>query len=106
MLNSEQNILYVFPGQGSQYCGMGGDLYQEHAAVRKIYDQASMALGYDVAELSFSDPQDQLNLTRFTQPALLTHSVACLEAFRDLTDDRLILGERRNHVRRKHRQHT
>ena len=89
MLSSEQNILYVFPGQGSQYRGMGGDLYQEHAAVRKIYDQASMVLGYDVAELSFSDPQDQLNQTRFTQPALLTHSVACLEAFRDLTDDRL-----------------
>ena len=46
-------------------------------------------LGYDIAELSFNDPQDQLNLTRFTQPALLTHSIACLEVFRELTDDRL-----------------
>ncbi len=86
---SEKNILFVFPGQGSQYSGMGGDLYQEYATVRNVYDQASDVLDYDVAELSFSDRKDQLNLTRFTQPALLTHSIACLQAFRDLTDDRL-----------------
>ncbi len=84
-----QDILYVFPGQGSQYKGMGGDLYHEYAAAKKIYDKASSVLGYDVVELSFNDPEDQLNQTRFTQPALLTHSIACLEVFRDLTDDRL-----------------
>jgi len=86
---NEQHILYVFPGQGSQYRGMGGDLCDEYATAKKVYDQASDVLGYDVAELSFLDPKDQLNLTRFTQPALLTHSIACLEVFRDLTDDRL-----------------
>ncbi len=85
MLSSDQKILFVFPGQGSQYKGMGGDLYKEYETVRKVYRQASEVLGYDVAELSFDDPQDQLNLTRFTQPALLTHSIACLEVFRDLT---------------------
>ena len=89
MLASEQNILYVFPGQGSQYRGMGSDLHQEHATARKVYDQASDVLGYDIAELSFRDPDEQINLTRFTQPALLTHSIACLEVFRDLTDDSL-----------------
>lgn len=89
MQTSEQKILFVFPGQGSQYKGMGGDLYQEYATARKVYTQASEVLGYDVAELSFEDPQEQLNLTRFTQPALLTHSIACLEVFRELTDDRL-----------------
>jgi [acyl-carrier-protein] S-malonyltransferase len=89
VLASEKNILFVFPGQGSQYPGMGSDLYQEYAAVRKVYEQASNVLAYDVAELSFNDPDEQINLTRFTQPALLTHSIACLEAFRDLTDDRL-----------------
>jgi [acyl-carrier-protein] S-malonyltransferase len=89
MLTNEQSILYVFPGQGSQYPGMGSDLCNEYATAKKIYDQAGEVLGYDVAELSFRDPQDQLNLTRFTQPALLTHSIACLEVFRDLTDDRL-----------------
>ncbi len=89
MLDCEQHILYVFPGQGSQYKGMGSDLYHEYATARRVYEQASGVLGYDVAELSFSDPEEQLNLTRFTQPALLTHSIACLEVFRDLTDDRL-----------------
>ena len=89
MLAYEQNILYVFPGQGSQYIGMGGDLYNEYAIARKIYGQASEVLGYDVAEQSFNDPRDQLHQTRFTQPALLTHSIACLEVFRDLTGDRL-----------------
>jgi [acyl-carrier-protein] S-malonyltransferase len=89
VLVNEQNILYVFPGQGSQYVGMGSDIHQEYAAARKVYEQASDVLGYDVAELSFSDPEDQLNLTRYTQPALLTHSIACLEVFRELTDDRL-----------------
>ena len=89
MPGDTQNLLYVFPGQGSQYSGMGSDLYQEYATVRAVYDQASEVLGFDVAELSFKDPKEQLNLTRFTQPALLTHSIACLQAFRDLTDDRL-----------------
>jgi [acyl-carrier-protein] S-malonyltransferase len=68
---------------------MGSDLHKEYAVVRKIYETAGDALGYDVAELSFKDPQDQLNLTQYTQPALLTHSIACLEVFRELTDDRL-----------------
>jgi len=86
---SEQHVLYVFPGQGSQYRGMGSDLCQEYAIARRVYEQAGDALGYDIAELSFNDPEEQLNLTRFTQPALLTHSIACLEVFRDLTEDRL-----------------
>jgi len=89
VLTNEQNILFVFPGQGSQYKGMGGDLFKEYEVARKVYTQASEALGYDVAELSFEDPQEQLNLTRFTQPALLTHSIACLEVFRELTDNRV-----------------
>ena len=89
MRSSEQPILYVFPGQGSQYKGMGSDLCQEYATARTIYQKASGVLGYDVAELSFNDPEERLNRTRFTQPALLTHSIACLEVFRDLTDDRL-----------------
>ncbi len=89
MLTNEQNILFVFPGQGSQYKGMGGDLYNEYETARKVYTQASETLGYDIAELSFEDPQEQLNLTRYTQPALLTHSIACLEVFRELTDNRV-----------------
>jgi [acyl-carrier-protein] S-malonyltransferase len=86
---SEQNILFVFPGQGSQYVGMGGDLFNEYATARRVYAQASDVLGYDIAELCFKDPEDKLNLTRYTQPALLTHSYACLEVFRELTENQL-----------------
>ncbi len=86
---SEQNILFVFPGQGSQYKGIGSDIYQEYATARRIYALASNVLGYDIAELSFHDPEDQINLTRFTQPVLLTHSIACLEVFRELTEGSL-----------------
>ena len=76
MSESAQNVLFVFPGQGSQYQGIGSDIHDEYEVARKIYAQASDVLGYDIAELSFRDPDEQLNLTRFTQPALLTHSIA------------------------------
>jgi [acyl-carrier-protein] S-malonyltransferase len=89
MRDYDQHVFFVFPGQGSQYAGMGSDICQEYAVARDVYARASEVLGYDIAELSFKDPEDKLNLTRFTQPALLTHSCACLEVFRELTDDRL-----------------
>jgi [acyl-carrier-protein] S-malonyltransferase len=84
MSSFNNNVLYVFPGQGSQYKGMGFDLYQEFQTARRVYGEASDVLGYDVAELSFSDPDEQLNLTKYTQPALLTHQIACLEVFKEL----------------------
>lgn len=89
MSDTAQHVLFLFPGQGSQYRGMGSDLHAEYATARKVYMQASEVLGYDLAELAFNDPDDQLNLTRYTQPAILTHSIACLEVFRELTDGRL-----------------
>lgn len=88
MTDSQRKILFVFPGQGSQYPGMGSDLCRDFAVARNIYDRAGEVLGYDISELSFEDPDGQLNLTRFTQPALLTHAVACWEVFRDLTGNR------------------
>ena len=85
----EKKILYVFPGQGSQYRGMGSDLVEAFPVAREIYARASAIVGYDMTELSFRDPREELNLTRFTQPALLTHEVACLESFRSLVGDRV-----------------
>ncbi|MBT8081108.1 MAG: ACP S-malonyltransferase [Gammaproteobacteria bacterium] len=78
------STLFIFPGQGAQYPGMGKDLYEKYDLARKIYDRASDVLGFDIVDLSFNDPGGELNLTRFTQPALLTHQVACLEVFREL----------------------
>jgi [acyl-carrier-protein] S-malonyltransferase len=87
-------VLYVFPGQGSQYRGMGSDLVEAFPVAKELYARASAIVGYDMAELSFRDPRDELNKTRFTQPALLTHEIACLECFRSLVGDRVrpVLG--------------
>jgi [acyl-carrier-protein] S-malonyltransferase len=81
------NILYVFPGQGSQYAGMGKDLCEAFDTAARIYVQANEVLGYDIRDMSFNNPGDELNLTRNTQPALLTHHIACLEVFREKTGD-------------------
>jgi [acyl-carrier-protein] S-malonyltransferase len=66
----------VFPGQGSQSVGMGRALYDAHPPVRKVYEEAAAILGYDIAALCFDGPADRLNLTEYTQPALLTASIA------------------------------
>ena len=73
-------IGFVFPGQGSQYVGMGKDLCGNIEEARNIYAAASEALGYDVAELSFNGPEEELNKTYRTQPCLLATSVAALTA--------------------------
>ncbi len=79
--------LFIFPGQGSQYPGMGKDICDSFDVAKQVYDRASTVLGFDIADLSFNNPKDELNLTRFTQPALLTHHIACLEVYKSLGGD-------------------
>src|SRR5690606_40016641 len=74
-------------GQGSQYAGMGSDLVEEFPAAREVYERASEVVKYDMQELSFRDPRGELDQTRFTQPALLTHEYACLTALRSIAGD-------------------
>jgi [acyl-carrier-protein] S-malonyltransferase len=69
-------IAFVFPGQGSQHVGMGKDLWEHSDEVKALYAEASEALGYDLKELSFNGPKEELNKTFQTQPALLTASIA------------------------------
>ena len=75
------DIALVFPGQGSQSVGMGRAFYDAVPEVRTVYEEAAEILGYDVAELCFGGPADRLNATEYTQPALLTASIAALMAF-------------------------
>lgn len=69
-------ITFVFPGQGTQRIGMGRELWENFEEVKCLYDDASEALGYDVKELSFNGPQEELNKTYKTQPSILTASTA------------------------------
>ena len=69
-----------FPGQASQYVGMGKDLHEAYPEVRKLYELASEEMGVDIARLSFEGPVEELKRTRFTQPAILLHSLAVLTA--------------------------
>lgn len=74
---------YVFPGQGSQYVGMGKDLYDNFAAARSVFDEANNVLGFDLKKLCFEGPEDELKVTSNTQPAILTVSVACWEVLHE-----------------------
>tara|TARA_B100000686_G_scaffold340628_1_gene416602 strand:- start:1654 stop:2586 length:933 start_codon:yes stop_codon:yes gene_type:complete len=73
----------LFPGQGSQYVGMGKEFYEDFPIARKMYDEAAEILGVDIASLSFNGPADTLNLTENTQPAILAHSIIALKTLGD-----------------------
>ena len=71
-------IAYLFPGQGSQAVGMGQDFFDRSSLARELYGQADAILGYPISRISFEGPEDELRLTRNTQPALLIAGViAC-----------------------------
>jgi len=74
---------HLFPGQGSQYVGMGRDLYDASPVARAVFDQADAILGTALSRLCFEGPADQLNDTANTQPAVLVTSVAALRALEE-----------------------
>jgi len=69
-------LAFVFPGQGSQYVGMGKELVEKYSIAQKIFDEASESMGYDMKKLCFEGPEEELIKTENTQPAILTVSIA------------------------------
>jgi [acyl-carrier-protein] S-malonyltransferase len=74
---------WLFPGQGAQFVGMGAELLQTSAAARNVFERASATLGESLARLVLEGPEAELTLTANAQPALVTTSIATLEAIRE-----------------------
>ena len=74
-----KSIAFIFPGQGSQYVGMGRELFENFSVARQIFEEADDSLHFSVSGLCFKGPEEALKLTENTQPAVLTTSVAALK---------------------------
>lgn len=73
-------IAFIFPGQGAQVCGMGQDFYEQTETGKRIFDKASEILGFSMTELCF-EKNDRLDITEYTQPAMVTASIAMMKVF-------------------------
>jgi len=90
-----KKIALVFPGQGSQYVGMGKDLYDRFKLVRDVYDEAGSVVGYDMADKCFKKPligsklmhRADLDKTKYTQPAVFVTGYACYKIFEEMCRD-------------------
>ena len=75
-----RQLAFLFPGQGSQYPGMGKDLADNFPAAQQVFEEADEALGFSISRMCFDGPAETLQLTENTQPAILTVSIAALRA--------------------------
>jgi [acyl-carrier-protein] S-malonyltransferase len=74
---------YIFPGQGSQYVGMGKDLYEGSAAAKSLFDKADEVLGFSISSICFYGPEEELKQTKNTQPAIFLHSIVTFDLIKD-----------------------
>jgi len=81
----------VFPGQGSQFVGMGKDLYEGRKEIKDLMNSANDILGFDILSIMFNGTPEELQQTKVTQPAIFIHSVACARAI-DTTGSQMVAG--------------
>lgn len=78
---------YVFPGQGSQFSGMGKDLYESNAQAKELFEQANNILGFRITDTMFNGTDEELKQTKITQPAIFLHSVVLATTIKDFKPD-------------------
>lgn len=78
---------YVFPGQGSQFSGMGKDLYENNSVAKELFEKANAVLGFDIAKIMFEGSDEELKQTKVTQPAVFLHSVILAKTQADFKPD-------------------
>jgi [acyl-carrier-protein] S-malonyltransferase len=88
-----KSVTLIFPGQGSQYVGMGTSL-KAIEICKDTFEAADKALGFDLSELCTKGPEEKLKLTEFTQPAIVTHSIALFRRLKQILDEKNIKIDR------------
>ena len=82
----------IFPGQGAQFIGMGKDLYEQHASVKTLFEQANDILGFRISDLMFSGTEEELRRTDVTQPAIFIHSIAIAQLMESTKNPNMVAG--------------
>lgn len=83
---------YIFPGQGSQFPGMGKDLYEQSELAREMFHQANEILGFDITNVMFNGTEEELKQTKVTQPAIFLHSVIMAKMMGDTFQPDMVAG--------------
>ena len=81
---------YVFPGQGSQFPGMGKDMYQNNAFAKKLFEQANELLGFRISDVMFNGDEKSLRQTNVTQPAVFIHSVIAYKGIENVRPEAIL----------------
>ncbi len=83
---------YIFPGQGSQFVGMGADLYEASAEAKQLFEKANELLGFSITDIMFNGTAEELKETKVTQPAIFLHSVVLSKVLGDKFQPEMVAG--------------
>ena len=83
---------FVFPGQGSQFPGMGYDLYKSNEKVKSLFNEADDVLGFALSNVMFNGNEEELKQTKITQPAIFLHSIAKLSVLQETHSPSAVAG--------------